>query len=120
MLSIRHCNPVLPSSNENLTAWRLLEQSCRPPCSRIARSGYSCTDPRLSAQRTLGKVALLISEEMDKILNLSDRIAVIYEDQIMGVANRDGVAIEQLSLMMAGIRPDSPDEAPKPTILPRL
>lgn len=75
---------------------------------------------RLMEQRTQGTATLLISEDLDEILNLSDRIAVIYEGQIMGVANRDDVTIEQLGLMMAGIRPDSPDEeyqlAPCPAV----
>ena len=63
-------------------------------------------------QRTQGTATLLISEDLDEILNLSDRIAVIYEGQIMGVASRDDVTIEQLGLMMAGIRPSA---VPAPT-----
>ncbi|MFC2108782.1 ABC transporter ATP-binding protein [Candidatus Bipolaricaulota bacterium] len=60
---------------------------------------------RLMEQRTEGAATLLISEDLDEILNLSDRIAVIYEGQIMGVANRDDVTVEEVGLMMAGIRP---------------
>ncbi len=40
---------------------------------------------RLLAQRQLGTATLLISEDLDEIRNLSDRIGVIYEGRIMGV-----------------------------------
>ena len=46
---------------------------------------------------------LLISEDLDEVRALSDRIAVIYEGQIIGVVNRDQATIEQLGLMMAGV-----------------
>jgi len=68
---------------------------------------------RLIEQRSQGTATLLISEDLDEILNLSDRIAVIYEGKIMGVAHRDDVTVEQLGLMMAGIRPATPSEQEK-------
>jgi simple sugar transport system ATP-binding protein len=49
---------------------------------------------------------LLISEDLDEILVLSDRIAVIYEGQIMGVVARDDATLEQLGLLMAGVETD--------------
>jgi len=58
---------------------------------------------RLLQQRTEGKAVLLISEDLDEIRALSDRIAVIYEGQIIGVVDRDQATIEQLGLMMAGV-----------------
>jgi len=59
---------------------------------------------RLIEQRAAGTATLLISEDLDEILNLSDRIAVIYEGRIMGIIERDDVDVEQIGLMMAGIR----------------
>ncbi len=59
---------------------------------------------RLIAQREKGTATLLISEDLDEVQNLSDRIAVIYEGQIMGVVNRGEATVEELGLMMAGIR----------------
>jgi len=58
----------------------------------------------LVAQREAGTATLLISEDLDEIQNLSDRIAVIYEGQIMGIVTRGEATAEQLGLMMAGAR----------------
>jgi len=58
---------------------------------------------RLLDQRTKGTATLLISEDLDEILALADRIAVIYEGQIVGVVDREDADIEHLGLMMAGI-----------------
>lgn len=46
---------------------------------------------------------LLISEDLDEIRALSDRIAVIYEGKIVGIVDRNEATIDQLGLMMAGI-----------------
>jgi len=45
---------------------------------------------------------LLISEDLDEILALADRIAVLYEGRIVGIADRKEVDIEEIGLMMAG------------------
>ena len=45
---------------------------------------------------------LLISEDLDEILLLADRIAVMYEGRIVGVAPRSTADVQQLGLMMAG------------------
>ena len=45
---------------------------------------------------------LLISEDLDEILALADRIAVIYRGHIMGVVERQNASVEDLGLMMAG------------------
>jgi simple sugar transport system ATP-binding protein len=58
----------------------------------------------LLKQRAAGTATLLISEDLDEVRNLSDRIAVIYEGQIMGIVPRDRANVEQLGLMMAGSR----------------
>ena len=47
---------------------------------------------------------LLISEELEELLALSDRIYVIYEGEIMGEVS-DG-DIEKIGLMMTGVRSD--------------
>jgi simple sugar transport system ATP-binding protein len=59
---------------------------------------------RLIAQREAGTATLLISEDLDEIQNLADRIAVIYEGQIMGIVNRGEASVKELGLMMAGVR----------------
>jgi general nucleoside transport system ATP-binding protein len=58
---------------------------------------------RLLEQRQAGVATLLISEDLDEIRALSDRIAVIYEGQIMGIVDGPTSTPEQLGLMMAGV-----------------
>ena len=53
-------------------------------------------------QRQAGGGILLISEDLDELLSMSDRIAVLYEGQIMGVVDAQDATLEQLGLMMAG------------------
>jgi simple sugar transport system ATP-binding protein len=45
---------------------------------------------------------LLISEDLDEIRALADRIAVIYEGQIVGVRDAEGSDVHELGLLMAG------------------
>lgn len=54
-----------------------------------------------------GAAILLISTELEEILSLSDRIAVLFEGQIMGVLNNEQNSIlEKIGLMLAGVRQD--------------
>lgn len=55
-------------------------------------------------QRGHGVAILLISEDLDEILALSDRIAVMYEGEIVGIVNREDADVETLGLMMAGVK----------------
>jgi simple sugar transport system ATP-binding protein len=61
---------------------------------------------RLLLQRANGTATILISEDLDEVLALSDRIAVLYEGRIMGVVDRDETNAEALGLMMAGVAAD--------------
>lgn len=58
----------------------------------------------LMQQREEGTAILLISEDLDEIMALSDRIIVIYEGEIMGEVLAEDAVAEDLGLMMAGIR----------------
>jgi ABC-type uncharacterized transport system ATPase subunit len=62
---------------------------------------------KLLMQRAQGAAILLISTELEEILALSDRIAVIYEGQIMGIVPGDRSLMKKIGLMMAGIRENS-------------
>jgi ABC-type uncharacterized transport system ATPase subunit len=53
-----------------------------------------------SADRGVG--VLLISEDLDEILDLSDRIAVMYRGQVVGMVDRADADISQIGLLMAG------------------
>ncbi len=57
---------------------------------------------RLLEARTTGTGIFLISTELDEIMALSDRIAVIYEGKIMGIMDPSIVTREKVGLMMAG------------------
>jgi len=58
----------------------------------------------LLEQREAGTAILLISEELDELLALSDRIAVIYEGEIMGVMPAEDADINEIGLMMTGTK----------------
>ena len=59
---------------------------------------------QLVAQRDEGKAVLLVSLELDEVMNLSDRILVMYEGQIVGEFNPKEVTVEELGLYMAGAK----------------
>jgi len=61
---------------------------------------------QLLEQRRQGVAIMLISEDLDEILSLSDRIAVIYEGQIMDIVPREKATPEKLGLLMAGVHPE--------------
>ncbi|MDJ1636505.1 ABC transporter ATP-binding protein [Agrobacterium rhizogenes] len=52
--------------------------------------------------RDAGTGIVLISEELEELLNLSDRIAVLYEGKVMGIVENDKADIDQIGLMMGG------------------
>ncbi len=47
---------------------------------------------------------ILISEDLDEILSISDRIAVVYKGKIMGIANAKEIDKNTIGLMMAGVK----------------
>ncbi|RME81366.1 MAG: ABC transporter ATP-binding protein [Caldilineae bacterium] len=53
--------------------------------------------------KTQGSAVLLISEDLDEVLMLSDRIAAIYEGRIMGIVPAEKARREQIGAMIAGI-----------------
>jgi simple sugar transport system ATP-binding protein len=58
---------------------------------------------QLLARRRAGGGVLLISEELEEIMNLSDRIAVIYKGRILKVLSSLEATRERLGLLMAGV-----------------
>lgn len=61
---------------------------------------------RLIEKRDQGCAVLLVSSELDEIMALSDRIAVMYEGRIMDILPAEKATREQLGLLMAGVRPE--------------
>jgi ABC-type uncharacterized transport system ATPase subunit len=57
---------------------------------------------QLVARRDTGLAVLLVSSELDEVLSLSDRVAVIYRGRIVAVLEGDAVERERIGLLMAG------------------
>ena len=56
-----------------------------------------------------GTGILLISEDLDEIFNISDRIAVIFNGKLMGIFNVEDVTREKIGLLMAGVKEEDSD-----------
>ena len=59
---------------------------------------------QIVAQRDKGKAVLLVSLELDEVMNLSDRILVMYEGEIVGEFDPKTTTVQELGLYMAGAR----------------
>ncbi len=63
---------------------------------------------KIIEERDRGAAVLLVSTELDEIYALSDRIAVLYEGEVMGVVSPK-IEIHKLGMMMAGTHSDALD-----------
>ena len=61
---------------------------------------------QIVAQRDAGKAVLLVSLELDEVMNLSDRILVMYEGEIVGELDPKTTTVQELGLYMAGAKRD--------------
>ncbi|HOL18027.1 MAG TPA: heme ABC transporter ATP-binding protein, partial [Bacillota bacterium] len=59
---------------------------------------------RLLEQRAEGKAVLLVSLELDEILSLADRIAVIYNGELVGLVDAATTSENEIGLMMTGVK----------------
>ncbi len=59
---------------------------------------------QLLQKRKEGSAILLFSEDLDEIINLSDRIAVLFKGQIMGIFTSDKFSLDEIGLLMAGVK----------------
>ncbi len=62
---------------------------------------------RLMEQRDSGKAVLLVSLELDEILDLSDRIAVVCHGELVAVVNAKETNEKEIGLMMTGVRKEA-------------
>src|SRR5690606_3394566 len=69
---------------------------------------------QIVAKRDEGVAVLLVSAELDEIMALADRIAVMYKGQVVAVVPRSQATREQLGLLMAGGHPDEAHAQPEP------
>ena len=60
---------------------------------------------RLIAQREQGTAVLVVSEDLDEVMALADRVAVMFEGRIVAVIDRSECTVEDLGLLMAGAQP---------------
>ena len=63
-------------------------------------------DAQLVAQRDEGKAVLLVSLELDEVMDVPDRILVMYEGEIVGELDPKTTTQEELGLYMAGAKRD--------------
>ena len=69
---------------------------------------------RLIAQRDSGTACLIVSEDLDEIMTICDRVLVMYEGQIIGSADPRVNSREDIGMMMAGIGSESASDAAEP------
>jgi ABC-type uncharacterized transport system ATPase subunit len=72
------------------------------PCFGLDFSAVAAIRDRLVAARNRGAAVLLISEDLDEILELSDRIAVMSEGRITFEAAAKGADVAEIGAHMAG------------------
>ena len=65
---------------------------------------------QLIATRDEGKAVLLVSLELDEVMNVSDRILVMYEGEIVGELDPKTTTVEELGLYMAGAKRDGKED----------
>jgi simple sugar transport system ATP-binding protein len=65
---------------------------------------------QLLEQRKNGTAIMMISEDLDEVMAISDRIAVLHEGQIMDIVSRDDATPEKIGLLMAGVK--EPEASP--------
>jgi len=62
---------------------------------------------RIVEKRDEGTAVLLVSTELDEIMELSDRIAVMYRGKIIDILPAEETTKEQVGLLMAGVHPET-------------
>ncbi len=107
--------PVQTLSGGNLQKVILARELCQHPKCLIANQPTRGLDVgaieyvhrRLLEQRRNGVGILLFSEDLEELLNLADRVAVLFKGQIMGVFEAATADIARIGLLMAGIEEEA-------------
>ena len=69
-------------------------------------AGIAAARAQLVAQRDAGRAVLLVSLELDEVMDVPDRILVMYEGEIVGELDPKSTSQEELGLYMAGAKRD--------------
>ncbi len=109
-----HETPIKNLSGGNIQKLVLARELSRNPKVLIAAQPTRGVDigateyihKRLLEERDNGTAILLISEDLDEIRALSDRIVVMYEGRIVGEVENKNVDVNVLGMMMAGVTPE--------------
>jgi len=104
--------PIKNLSGGNIQKLILARELARQPQLLIAAQPTRGVDigateyihEQLLEQRSAGLATLLISEDLDEVRALSDRIVVMFGGEVMGIVDSAETTVEQLGLMMAGER----------------
>jgi len=75
---------------------------------------------QLIRKRDEGCAILLVSTELDEVMQLSDRIAVIFRGKILAIVDARTATKEQLGLLMAGITPTREETSVPPTSMDQI
>lgn len=105
------CNVKLMSGG-NLQKLILARETCENPELIVAAYpvrglDVGATDyvhDKLVEEREKGKAILLISEDLEEIYKMTDRVAVLFDGKIMGILNTQGADINEIGLMMSGAK----------------
>ncbi|MCL1987550.1 MAG: ABC transporter ATP-binding protein [Firmicutes bacterium] len=66
---------------------------------------------QLLAQRDAGKAILLVSLELEEVMNISDRVLVMYEGEIVANVNPQKITFKELGLYMSGAKRENPSKS---------
>ena len=72
---------------------------------------------RIVQKRDEGCGVLLVSPELDEIMELSDRVAVMYRGKIIAIVPNKGISKEYIGLLMAGVVPEEPITADETSVV---
>jgi len=93
----------LVAQRESLLAERLLVAA--HPTRGLDVLAAKQVQSTIIAERDSGSAVLMISDDLDEIMLMADRIAVMYEGRIMGIFDRSGFDRERIGLLMGGQSP---------------
>ncbi|MEL7233105.1 MAG: ABC transporter ATP-binding protein, partial [Chloroflexota bacterium] len=110
-----HETPIKNLSGGNIQKLVLARELAQSPRVLIAAQPTRGVDigateyihSRLLEEREKGTAVLLISEDLDEIRALSDRIMVMFDGEVVGIVNNGDVTVEQIGLMMTGTALDT-------------
>ncbi len=79
----------------------------RSPCKGLDIGAINNVQQNVLALKEPGKAVLYISTELEHILAVADRVAVMCEGQITGIIKPEEASGERMGLLMAGVREDA-------------